>query len=94
MKQVNYKAVLSSLLTKKASENRYVVEDLNGQVLLNNDNRGYTSKNKALAAYELKTFGKVVDDGHDVSKKRRADVKSKYEAHQPTQEELEEFFNG
>lgn len=92
----DYKAKVSDHLTKSNSEKRYVVVDVEtDEILDNNDGHGYKSENSALTSYELKHFGKTSSTDEKLkTKRRRADVKRKLEAHKPSLEELEEMFNG
>lgn len=86
----SFKAVVSEHLTRKHSENRYVVVSVEtGNVLEDNKGEGFTTESKAIHAYEVKHFTKTSKDLEKLAaKRRRDDVIAKTEAHQPNEEEL------
>lgn len=59
MKAKDYKAILSTHLTKEFGQEKYVVVDKDGNVLDNNKGEGFNTEDKALYHYEIKTFGKT-----------------------------------
>lgn len=66
-----YKAVVSEILTREHGEKRYVVIDPDTRrVLDNNENYGYRTEGKALAKYELKTFGELSNRKEKLISKR------------------------
>ena len=86
-----YKAIVSEHLTKQNSQKRFVVVDKEGKVLDNNKGEGFVTEEKAIAHYELKTFGKTE---HQV-KKHKGKTEKRYaekaeQKHQIDLDELEE----